>query len=372
MDQQPAKCNCNTNLKCSIHFGAAIVSPLTAPAVDQPEQKCTHERLNEDGICRSCGEDCRGIHSWAAPAVSPDVPQDGCRFHAAPVEASPSSTSRRTVWLVEAFHEGKSEGYWRAPTKGEGGWRTDNAWAAKQYTESEAKEVAAALDYFPSPFRWSHWVATEHIFDGIDNHIREVKASPDVRPVNYERLHNKVMDLLRNTKMEHGLCDPRERRACSHCNAVEELDKITENYDAAPQDVMSANSMLDSIRASLIAYPNGGGDIVVMREVDRIINESCKDVLARIDTERDEWRYTLNRVISAAKGWHSEFNMYRSAWLREMGGTIRNKAHEIDGFVLRARDIYEAAKLVPDLEKRIKEQKAELDALRDQLSKGAK
>ncbi len=24
-------------------------------------QQCTHERLNEDGICRSCGEDRRGI-----------------------------------------------------------------------------------------------------------------------------------------------------------------------------------------------------------------------------------------------------------------------------------------------------------------------
>lgn len=24
---------------------------------------CRHERLDEDGICRSCGEDCRGAHS---------------------------------------------------------------------------------------------------------------------------------------------------------------------------------------------------------------------------------------------------------------------------------------------------------------------
>ena len=24
---------------------------------------CKHERLNEDGICRACGEDCRGFHS---------------------------------------------------------------------------------------------------------------------------------------------------------------------------------------------------------------------------------------------------------------------------------------------------------------------
>jgi predicted house-cleaning noncanonical NTP pyrophosphatase (MazG superfamily) len=25
--------------------------------------ECKHERLNEEGICRTCGEDCRGIHS---------------------------------------------------------------------------------------------------------------------------------------------------------------------------------------------------------------------------------------------------------------------------------------------------------------------
>jgi hypothetical protein len=26
------------------------------------DYRCRHERLNEDGICRACGADCRGIH----------------------------------------------------------------------------------------------------------------------------------------------------------------------------------------------------------------------------------------------------------------------------------------------------------------------
>jgi hypothetical protein len=26
---------------------------------------CPHERLNEDGICRTCGKDCRGSHEDA-------------------------------------------------------------------------------------------------------------------------------------------------------------------------------------------------------------------------------------------------------------------------------------------------------------------
>jgi hypothetical protein len=95
-------------------------------------------------------------------------------------EAAPGNETR-TEWLVELFHEGKSEGYWTGPTKDRGGWRTDNAWAAKQYTESEAKAVAAALDYFHAPFRWSHWVATEHIFRGVDDHIRP--AAPSTSPL---------------------------------------------------------------------------------------------------------------------------------------------------------------------------------------------
>jgi len=74
-------------------------------------------------------------------------------------------TKRKTVWLVEMFGpDGKSEGWWTAPPKESGGWRTENAWAAKEYTQREAESVAAALDYFSAPFRWAHWRATEHVF----------------------------------------------------------------------------------------------------------------------------------------------------------------------------------------------------------------
>jgi hypothetical protein len=44
-----------------------------------------------------------------------------------------------------------------------------------------------------------------------------------------------------------------------------------------------------------------------------------------------------------AHDWKSTFEMYRGAWLREMGGTIIHKSHEIDGFVLRAQQIYKQA-----------------------------
>jgi hypothetical protein len=31
-----------------------------------------------------------------------------------------------------------------------------------------------------------------------------------------------------------------------------------------------------------------------------------------------------------SKDWQHEFNMYRSAWIRELGGRVRNKTHDID------------------------------------------
>jgi hypothetical protein len=55
-----------------------------------------------------------------------------------------------------------------------------------------------------------------------------------------------------------------------------------------------------------------------------------------LEVERDA-------ALKDSKSWQSEFNMWRNAWLREIGGVIRNKHHEIDGFVLRTRDIYEKA-----------------------------
>jgi hypothetical protein len=98
-------------------------------------------------------------------------------------------------------------------------------------------------------------------------------------------------------------------------------------------------------------------------EVERL-KQTPSALAARMEEEREEWRRLLTVVISAAQGWCSEFNKYRGAWLREMGGEIRRKTHEIDGFVLRTRDIYEGYKQVPELKKRIAELEAALSAER--------
>ena len=79
---------------------------------------------------------------------------------------------------------------------------------------------------------------------------------------------------------------------------------------------------------------------------------ALRESVSRLEAERDESRDAVVRLffglarqydwtVKDRDGRLREFNMWRSAWLREIGGVIRHKHHEIDGFVLRTRDIYE-------------------------------
>lgn len=45
-----------------------------------------------------------------------------------------------------------------------------------------------------------------------------------------EQQFHEVMGALRRTKMEHGLCEPVERNACTHCAAQRKLDKMLAEY----------------------------------------------------------------------------------------------------------------------------------------------
>lgn len=45
---------------------------------------------------------------------------------------------------------------------------------------------------------------------------------------------HQVMSLLSNLQMPHGTCRPRERRACTHCNARDDLDKMLAEYKGIP------------------------------------------------------------------------------------------------------------------------------------------
>jgi len=44
------------------------------------------------------------------------------------------------------------------------------------------------------------------------------------------QLYHRVMQCLRNMDMPHGLCQPRERMACTHCNAKDQLEKLKMEY----------------------------------------------------------------------------------------------------------------------------------------------
>ncbi len=69
---------------------------------------------------------------------------------------------------------------------------------------------------------------------------------------------------------------------------------------------------------------------------------------ARAAAEAEVLRLQLaeENLADYAKRFFNLFEQYRRAWLREMGGVIVPKHWEIDGFVLRAREIYEKAQLV--------------------------
>ncbi len=66
------RCRCEICACCGYRKHAAIHGPVwrTGKLMDEPygghefkpkRTNCTHDRLNEDGICRTCGEDRRGL-----------------------------------------------------------------------------------------------------------------------------------------------------------------------------------------------------------------------------------------------------------------------------------------------------------------------
>lgn len=46
--------------------------------------------------------------------------------------------------------------------------------------------------------------------------------------------YHRVMRLLLDMRRPHGTCEPRERRACTACNAAEALEKLLARYKGAP------------------------------------------------------------------------------------------------------------------------------------------
>lgn len=62
------------------------------------------------------------------------------------------------------------------------------------------------------------------------------------------------------------------------------------------------------------------------------------ELARKLTHERDQAR-------KDAATWKSEFEMYRTAWLREMGGKLCWKSHDIDAFVKTMKYHYERSKM---------------------------
>ncbi len=56
-----------------------------------------------------------------------------------------------------------------------------------------------------------------------------------------------------------------------------------------------------------------------------------------LEKQRDE----LAASLEEERGWKREFDMYRRAWIRELGGRLIPKTHEIDALVLTTRQLRE-------------------------------
>jgi|GEM_PF-3905700 len=46
--------------------------------------------------------------------------------------------------------------------------------------------------------------------------------------------YHDVMECLRDMQLSHGTCEPRSRRACTHCNAIERLQELVAQYRGRP------------------------------------------------------------------------------------------------------------------------------------------
>jgi hypothetical protein len=116
---------------------------------------------------------------------------------------------------------------------------THNCWMRQCCPKEEWDKWAFAYDpdtqmffmgEFPQPYDADSVGA---ITEGFKNMVNNRKAADERLKADSEAYH-RVMQRLRDTKRPHGLCQPRERRACTHCNAQDELDEMVKDYKGRP------------------------------------------------------------------------------------------------------------------------------------------
>ncbi len=60
---------------------------------------------------------------------------------------------------------------------------------------------------------------------------------------------------------------------------------------------------------------------------------------ARLEREHNAIAKRMEELAIDRDDWHREFEMYRKAWIRELGGRLVQKTHEIDALVLTTQSL---------------------------------
>lgn len=68
---------------------------------------------------------------------------------------------------------------------------------------------------------------------------------------------------------------------------------------------------------------------------------TVEDMLEIFTVLASKLTHERDNALAKASTWKREFEMYRSAWLREMGGKLCHKTHDIDAFVKTMKYHYE-------------------------------
>lgn len=108
---------------------------------------------------------------------------------------------------------------------------------------------------FRLPHSFEYWLFEGEVLHGISpagpDQRREILQRKDMPNVTTllaqqlaasERELTNVLSLVRSTFMEHGLCEPRSRKACSACNARDKLREIIEAWKGPKVTVYNANA----------------------------------------------------------------------------------------------------------------------------------
>lgn len=292
-----------------------------------------------------------------SPSADLEVPDRATSAAAAWLSAQATEFDTPTFWLVsgllaryakaaiqDAIHilEGKwsvslsSSACWRGRSGRQSGLVTGGiklGGVMNKLTQSEIDRQNAALQ-------------------GTDNPPRPFQ--PDVCPHIHQSGHPAEQDI----RMCHD-CDARsvdggttwmtfEEYERDHCKPNAALSKL---FEAAPlPNTPKAKSQL----AGFHGWTNPDRFIqeieILLEEKTRLekVNKNLLDQCSTLGLRCYPASTSLRneRAEKAEQGltdWKRQFEMYRTAWLREIGGVIVRKTHEIDGFVLRTQQIYQQA-----------------------------